>query len=793
MYYQLLSVLVTLSLWSVFGLAAGPAEAGGQDGPTQWERVGRTDVHRGERRTSYPSITKAADGSLLVLFASQNAEQEKAGTGDLLLVSSSDAGKTWSQSRVVVQGKGCEPRAAGTLTTLKDGRIMAPFAEFRDAQATSTVRILTSNDDGKHWQVSDATVSIPLAWWTPCGKVIETAAGALVMPVYGALSEADLKATIHNCGLLRSNDGGKTWGDFIWLAKGRGAVVGAAPTIRFSFEGPVLQPLANGRWLAMITARRLNRAGDGPTKSNEGPGSPLVLCRAWSSDEGRTWTAPDQLTPGAWPALAVAGKQTLCVNTTWAACGSMRLMASRDGFNTFFQQANIFERGWLRGQLNKPQEAPLPPTVPFLADQWEYEHYGFPSVLALDEDHLILVFGRTQQGSAPYLYDPDEWNKYPEEQEKITAVSFRRVPIEGNLADATESQAQGPRGRWVLVDRIAAVPVGGDGVGELAQLPSGDLVGPIRGRISRSSDGGRTWREVVDAKFPGQLAVFSVLRSGRWLVGSLETDETIAKPDGAGTVEMTQMEMRGGYPIYKVRGHFYNYSVFVSYSDDNGKTWHKGKPFKGPLKWAFTSTGHVIERPDGELWLPLYGCVTDEEVDSYSSSNCIVRSRDEGKTWGDPSFVFRTNPKGPDDFQAEPRYSEMDIVQLPSGSLLAFSRCESYGQGGGGTGATEAAVSVDNGRSWRKTGASLSGVSQQTGLALPDGGVALAYRSHSWQQPGVAVSYDEGRSFSYLLGGPYDTSCAFVTAKDEFVFFTEGSRRSDGSAGVYRFVPNLGD
>ena len=130
----------------------------------------------------------------------------------------------------------------------------------------------------------------------------------------------------------------------------------------------------------------------------------------------------------------------------------------------------------------------------------------------------------------------------------------------------------------------------------------------------------------------------------------------------------------------------------------------------------------------------------------------------------------------------------MDIVQLPSGSLLAFSRADSHVGG-----VTEAAVSVDNGRSWRKTGVSLTNVCQQTGLALPDGGVALAYRSHSWQQPGVAVSYDEGRSFSYLLGGPYDTSCAFVTAKDEFVFFTEGSRRSDGSAGVYRFVPNLGD
>ena len=781
---QLLLVLGRLSVWSVCVLAAGPAEAD-QDGPTRWERVGRTDVHRGERRTRYPSITKAADGSLLVLFTGQNAEQEKSGVGDLLLVRSTDAGETWSQPCVIVQGKGCEPRAVGTLTTLRGGRIIAPFAEFRDAQAASTVRILTSNDDGNHWQVSDATVSVPLAWWVPCGKVIETASGALVMPVYGALSETDLKATIHSCGLLCSGDGGKTWGDFMWLAKGRGAVVGAAPTTRFSFEGPAIQPLEDGRWLAMITARRLNRAGNGPTKNNEGPGSPLVLCRAWSNDEGRTWTAPDQLTPGAWPAIAVAGTQTLCVNTVWAAWGGMRLMASRDGFSTFFQDARFLARGWLRGQLNKPQEAPLPPTVPFLASQWAYEHYGFPTVLALDDEHLIVVFGRTQRGTGPYTYDPAEWNKYAEEQEKIAAVFFRRAPIEGKLAGAIESQPQSPRGRWVLVDRIAAVPVGGNGVGELAQLHGGDLVGPVNGRISRSSDGGRTWQEFAGAKFPGQLCVFSVLRSGRWLVASLKQNGV------GGTKKTTQMGMRGGYPIFKERGHFLDYSIFVSYSDDNGKTWHKGKPFKGPFQWAFPSTGHFIERSDGEIWLPLYGCVTDEEVDSYSASNCIVRSRDGGKTWGDATFIFRTNPKGPDDFQAEPRFSEMDIVQLPSGSLLAFSRSEYTTMPGSGV--TEVAVSADEGRSWRKTGASLAGVSQQTALVLPDGGIALAYRSSSWQQPGVAVSYDEGRSFCYLLGGPYDTSCAFLTAKDEFVFFTEGSHRSDGSAGVYRFVPNLGD
>jgi hypothetical protein len=106
-----------------------------------------------------------------------------------------------------------------------------------------------------------------------------------------------------------------------------------------------------------------------------------------------------------------------------------------------------------------------------------------------------------------------------------------------------------------------------------------------------------------------------------------------------------------------------------------------------------------------------------------------------------------------------------------------------------GWGATEIAISQDAGRSWRKTGAALVGVSQQTGIVLPDGGLAFTYRSHSWQQPGVAISYDQGRSFSYLLGGPYETINAFVTGADEFVVFTAVSRRSDASAGVYRWLP----
>ena len=62
------------------------------------------------------------------------------------------------------------------------------------------------------------------------------------------------------------------------------------------------------------------------------------------------------------------------------------------------------------------------------------------------------------------------------------------------------------------------------------------------------------------------------------------------------------------------------------------------------------SVSHFIESDDGSIASPVFGCVTDEEMGSYLSSNGVVRSHDGGKTWDDFSFVFRTQPPGPDDY-----------------------------------------------------------------------------------------------------------------------------------------------
>ena len=762
------AILTALSVVLAWGSSASGAKSS-----SAWKRVKRVAVYTSPRRARYPSITTAADGSLLVLLTRQTVEQEKAGRGDLVVTRSADKGVTWSGGRVVFHGDVGEPHARGTMTTLKSGRIVAPFAEISASRGAprSTLRLLSSDDNGTTWQASALKVTSELTWLAPSGKVLESADGTLSMPIYGAASAGDLKATIHNSGVVRSTDGGKTWGDVSWLARGGGGVVGAVRGVRFSFEGPVVRQLPDGRWLALMTARRLD-------PSTVGPGSPHVICRLWSADEGRTWTEPDQLTPGAWPGLGIAGQHALCANTHWAAWGGMQLEVSRDGFESIFQELPLMRRGWISGRTNNPKEVPPPPTVPHLADSWQFEHYGFPSIEAIDNNSVAVVFGRTQWGTPYYHeFDPPELDQIPMEMEKIQAVFYERA---SHSEENTRNTASRPQGRWVLTERIL-VP---DLDGPMAQLPDGDLIATVGGTLRQSSDGGRTWTTIPGATLPENLGALGVLQSGRWLASSQIVNQEWR---GGGA---TIVGDEGGYPVRKSRmDQSYDAAIVVSHSDNRGKTWHPSVPFKGPFQWAVPSVSHFIESADGTIALPIFGCVTDEEMRSYSSSNGVIRSRDGGRTWGDFSFVFRTNSKGPDDHQPEPRFSEMDIVALPNGHWVAYSRNERIGAGPQGMGATAVAVSTDLGRTWRKTGGSLVGVSQQKGVVLPDGGIALSYRSHSWQQAGVAITYDEGHSFSSFLAGPYETMNAFLTAKEEFAVFTGKSRRSDSLAAVYRWKP----
>ena len=233
-------VLMTAASWIlVTGCISTPqSPSSRQPQRYTWARQKRITVHDSLRRAAYPSITRTRDGSLLVMFTRQSQSQEEEGRGELVLSRSINQGQSWIAPEVVYRGRVGEPRAMGTMTTLRSGRIIAPFAELSDGGLENHVRMLHANSRSDQWRIEEISVQSPFVWWVPCGRIIETLQGTLVMPIYGATSHANLRATIHGCALLRSTDGGSTWGDWSWIVQGHKPVVGAVRTTQFSFEAP---------------------------------------------------------------------------------------------------------------------------------------------------------------------------------------------------------------------------------------------------------------------------------------------------------------------------------------------------------------------------------------------------------------------------------------------------------------------------------------------------------------------------------------------------------------------------
>ena len=246
-------------------------------------------------------------------------------------------GKWWLDKQVIHESKDSEPRAYGTMTALGSSQILAPFTEVNDQFATSQVSIAVSQGDGETFEVGSPIAMEPLCWAAPSGRLFERD-GTLVMPVFGALSKDDLKQTRHTCGLFRSTDGGKTWGDWSVIASGSEDIL--------SFEYCSVLPLHDGTILAVFTGRRLQRSAD----------APQVIMRYFSKDGGRTWSEPDQLCVGSCPALESVGETTtVCAYTIWCGWGNMNVLVSDDGMRSFYQDQVFVELACLPIPENYPR------------------------------------------------------------------------------------------------------------------------------------------------------------------------------------------------------------------------------------------------------------------------------------------------------------------------------------------------------------------------------------------------------------------------------------------------------
>jgi hypothetical protein len=232
----------------------------------------------------FPGVTRAANGDLLVSFCTR-FDCLPGGRGYLLR--SSDEGLTWSEPELVVSSHkpdGCVNLSVG-LTTLRDGTILYPCCDARitrkwDQHEVDLV-ILRSDDHGKSWSEAmpiSVGVKEPFAY----GRILELRGGDLLCPIWGKHTAEEPWRS----GVIRSGDGGLTWGEYRTIAydpKAAPPVGGdARETHCAGFNETTLLEMPDGRVLAVLRQQGVR-------------GGLRELYSSISTDCGWTWRSPKQL------------------------------------------------------------------------------------------------------------------------------------------------------------------------------------------------------------------------------------------------------------------------------------------------------------------------------------------------------------------------------------------------------------------------------------------------------------------------------------------------------------------
>ena len=252
------------------------------------------------------------------------------------------------------------------------------------------------------------------------------------------------------------------------------------------------------------------------------------------------------------------------------------------------------------------------------------------------------------------------------------------------------------------------------GFPSLMRLKNGELLAHFRegpGHVGhgvirqiRSTDEGGTWSEPVtifeDPEWDSRSHSTGVqLKSGTILLGFYRHDST------------------RGFPLARVLR-----------STDGGDT-YQAIDLPNPYTDTFVyNIGRPIQLDDGTLLVPLHGDLPDDR----GRATGIIRSRDDGLTWGD----FSTIAFG------ERAYYEAHILMLPNGEMLAMNRTEPEPW-------MWQCRSKDRGYTW--TDPENSGMQGDVGELLPleSGNVMCAYRSQAphTKDTRASLSRDNGHAW----------------------------------------------
>ena len=309
------------------------------------------DVIRGQGY--FPVIAALGEEELLVVLRGGAGHIGIGGRLDV--VRSADSGRTWGTPTTVADSERDDRNPALGLT--EDGVLVLAYhwqgsydAEGnwdRSVRRTDT-RAVRSGDGGRTWGEDELLNYTPINGASPFGKIREVD-GALHMPIYGGgkiVGDSDRAARVGpaTCPtyLLRSSDGGRTWGDPILVALGLN-------------EADFLT-LPDGTWLF---------AARGEQRDDQS----VHTCR--STDGGHTWTYETRVTVnGEHPpdlTLLSNGWVLLTFGHRLVPFGVQGLI-SRDGGRTWDERRLLFEDGCCGTDS------------------------GYPSTVRLSRGRLVTVF-----------------------------------------------------------------------------------------------------------------------------------------------------------------------------------------------------------------------------------------------------------------------------------------------------------------------------------------------------------------------------------------------------------------
>ncbi len=242
----------------------------------------------------FPGITQLADGELFSIFIEETGHGPPASpvmptSSKLWSVRSGDWGKTWTRPVPFLDTPLADRHAY--VLQLRGGPALAFFWVQAAPMGVPGIfnYVARSDDGGRTWQDpirfrsgQPAKPQEPQAGIRGSSSLtvppLELPNGTIAMPIHCARGDRRPAA---ETGVLRSTDGGRTWGDYSTIARDLDG--------RTSYLEPALVRLASGKWLAVMRTH----SGPAPDVIEPHTYGPTMVCE--SEDEGRTWSPPQPM------------------------------------------------------------------------------------------------------------------------------------------------------------------------------------------------------------------------------------------------------------------------------------------------------------------------------------------------------------------------------------------------------------------------------------------------------------------------------------------------------------------